>query len=158
MIWPLSAPHIHGDDSSDAAFLKGEKKTANHNSFDNFRFDGLNFHRASNKYLTMDRVSKDENKIVVKVSDEHLLATKYGYALILDRSHVVFVKDWAVSSNWFGNEVLLTKKFWNVKEWGNFEDFDINEDNYNFDNWVKAAKEQDELRDDEGCKLNEVRF
>lgn len=144
--------------NSDAAYLKGEKKTANHNSFDNFRFNGLHFRKISNKYLTMNRVSDNENKIVVKVASEHLLPTKYGYALILDKNHVVFVKDWQISENYFGNEVVLDRKYWNVKEWGNFEQFDTNEKNYEFNNWLEAAKEQDALRDEDGLKANEVRF
>ena len=79
--------------------------------FNNFRFENLNWHQVSNNYYSMDRVSEDEKKIVVKVADEHILSTKFGYALILDASHVVFLKEWQVSKNYYGNEVLLQKDF-----------------------------------------------
>ena len=65
----------------------------------------------------MRRVNSEETKIVVNVGSHHLQKTKYGYALILDEKHVIFVKNWQVSQNYFGNEVLLTKEYFNVKEW-----------------------------------------
>ena len=127
--------------------------------FNNFRFDGLNPKDISNKYITMDRVSADRNKIVVKVDSSHLLETKYGYALILDQNHVVFLKSWQVSQNYFGNEVLLNREYWNVKEWGDFSDeFDEEEENYNFDAWLSVAKMQDELLNEEGKKANRVHW
>ena len=75
--------------------------------FNDFRFEGLDWYQQSNKYLSMNRVSKDENKVVVKVADCHLISTRFGYALILDESHVVFLKSWQVSSNYYGNEVSI---------------------------------------------------
>lgn len=111
--------------------------------FNEFRFAGLNYRVQSNKYFTMDRVSEDEKKIVVKVADEHLVKTKYGYALVLDYNHVVFVKEWAVSANYFGNEVMLTEEYFTVKEWGTFDDFGEEEENLEFDTWVNVAKEQE---------------
>ncbi len=111
--------------------------------FDEFRFDGLNLRQSTNKYMTMDRVSADNKKIVVKVDDSHLIATKYGYALILDCETVVFIKDWQVAQNYFGNEVLLQSEFWNAKKWGNHSNFSVNEDNYNFESWLKVAQEQE---------------
>lgn len=112
--------------------------------FDEFRFEGLNAKPASNKYLTMNRVSKDGNKIVVKVAENQLIPTKYGYALILDRTHVVFVKSWQVSQNWFGNEVILTKEFFNVKVWGEHNDFPDDSYNLTWDAWKTAAEDQNE--------------
>lgn len=110
--------------------------------FNQFRFQGLNYQSYSNKYYTMNRVNDTEDKIVVKVADAHLIPTRYGYALILDRTHVVFLKDWAVSRNWFGNEVLLTKEYFNVKEWGDHEDFADDEKNLDWNTWLEVAKEQ----------------
>ena len=112
------------------------------NDFNDFRFRDLNYKSASNKYFTMNRVSKNEDRIVVKVADEHLINTKYGYALILDRTHVIFLKEWAVSRNFYGNEVLITKDFFNVKEFGEFDDFFENENDLTFDSWLQVAKEQ----------------
>lgn len=106
----------------------------------------------------MNRVSEDQKKIVVKVGAEHLKATKYGYALILDDTHVVFIKDWQVSSNYYGNEVLLQEEFFNVKEWGNFDEFGDCKENLNFATWLEAAKEQEALIDEDGYHINPVRW
>lgn len=114
------------------------------NEFNEFRFEGLNYKDYSKKYWTMKRVSDNNEKIVVKVGDSHLKKTLYGYALILDETHVVFLKEWQVSENYYGNEVLITKNFFNVKEWGQHNAFlGSNEENYNFDNWLKIALEQE---------------
>lgn len=126
--------------------------------FNKFRFSDLNHRQQSNKYLTMDRVSADETKIVVKVAESHLLPTRFGYALILDYSHVVFIKDWQVNKNWYGNEVLLTKEFFNVKEWGEHEEFGEEPQNLEWQTWLNVAKEQDNLADEDGYKLNPVRW
>lgn len=129
--------------------------------FNNFRFEGLNHREQSNKYFTMDRINADETKIVVKVADEHLLKTQYGYALILDNAHVVFIKAWQVSENYFGNEVLLTKEFFTVKEWGDFsEHFDSEEDMLVWETWVQIAKEQSATTDEDGYtrSINPVKW
>lgn len=125
--------------------------------FNEFRFSGLNYREYSNKYLTMDRVNEDKAKVVVRVADEHLMKTKYGYALILNRNHVVFLKDWQVNQNYFGNEVMLTKQYFNIKEWGDFDDFDDSEDYMNWDKWVAAAIEQDSKSED-GGKVRPVKW
>ena len=93
----------------------------------------------------------------VKVGSSHLIETKYGYALILDHSHVVFLKSWQVSENYYGNEVLLTKKFFNVKEWGEHEDFEEEPKNLKFEEWLETAKEQNE-KDEDGIRSNPVRW
>lgn len=128
------------------------------NDFNNFRFEGLNWYQYSNKYYSMDRVSADESKIVVKVGESHILKTKFGYALILDYSHVVFLKDWQVSDNYFGVEVLLQKEYFIVKEWGTFEDFGDEPENLDFNTWLEAAKAQANLKDEDGEPLNRVRW
>lgn len=106
----------------------------------------------------MDRVSADESKIVVKVGESHILKTKFGYALILDYSHVVFLKDWQVSDNYFGVEVLLQKEYFIVKEWGTFEDFGDDPENLDFSTWLEAAKAQANFKDEDGMLLNRVRW
>lgn len=110
--------------------------------FNEYRFKGLNHREYSNKYMTMDRVSEDKKKIVVKVGEDHLLQTRFGYALILDDKHVVFLKDWAVDSNYYGSEVLLDQNFFNVKEWGNFPDFECNDQNLDWNHWLEVAEAQ----------------
>jgi len=126
--------------------------------FNDYRFEGLNWYQLSNKYYSMARVSADESKIVVKVADCHLLKTKFGYALILDYNHVVFLKDWQVSRNYYGNEVLLQKDFFNVKEWGEFEEFFEESEPLEFAHWLKIAKAQADYKDEEGTPLNIVRW
>lgn len=111
--------------------------------FNDFRFSGLSCKDQSNKYFTMNRISDNKNKIVVKTADEHLIETRYGYALILDHTHVVFLKSWQVSDNYFGIEVLLDHKYFNVKEWGEWDDFgEAEEKDMTFEYWLAAAKEQ----------------
>ena len=124
-----------------------EKKTYKKafNSFNNNLFDGLNHNIISNKYVTMDRISQDKNKICVNVSDSHLKKTKYGQALILDNTHVVFIKDWQVNRNYrnnYTNEVILDRKYFNVKTWGQHTDFTSSKDLMTFDKWVNVAKKQ----------------
>lgn len=125
--------------------------------FNNFRFEGLNLKDVSNKYFTMDRVSKDEKKIVVKVSNTHVLETKFGYALILNRNHVIFLKNWQISNNWFGVEVLLNKDYWNVKEWGKFDEFEEDIESLEWTTWFEAAKDQSR-KDDDGKPINPVKW
>lgn len=110
--------------------------------FNEFRFAGLDFKSASNKYWTMNRVNADETKIVVRVGKSMLQPTRYGYALILDNKHVVFIKDWQVSINYFGCEVLLTKEYFNVKEWGQWESFGDEPQNLEWAEWLRVAKLQ----------------
>ena len=126
--------------------------------FDNFRFEGLEPREFSNNYLTLKRVSQDENKIVVNIAESHLLRTKYGYALILDNTHVVFIKDWQVNNGYYGFEVILDRNFWNVEEWGGFsEEFSECAENYDFNTWVQTAKEQSAV-DEEGRQINPVKW
>lgn len=113
--------------------------------FNKFRFAGLGFKEKSNKYFTMNRISEDANKIVVRVADEHLKKTKYGYALILDNRHVVFIKDWQVNQNYFGNEVILTKEYFLAKEWGNFDEFEESSENLTWEKWLSIANSQSEV-------------
>lgn len=116
--------------------------------FNEFRFEGLDARKISNKYMTMKRVSDDKNKIVVKVGDSHILKTKFGYALILNAEYVVFIKDWQVDQNYYGNEVLLSKEFFSPKKWGDFSlEFGYEEDNLNWEEWLNTAIAQSENED-----------
>lgn len=113
--------------------------------FDDFRFEGFNRSDLSNKYQTMKRISEDENKIIVNVGPSHLEETKYGYALVLDSEYVVFIKNWQVECNYYGNEVILDRKYFIPKKWGSHpEFFDIIEENHDFNTWLEAAQDQDE--------------
>lgn len=113
--------------------------------FNDFRFSGLNYNSISNNYYSMKRVNEEENKIVIKVGDAHLIETKFGYALILNYDHVVFLKEWQVDKNYFGNEVILTKEYFIPKKWGEHTEFTDEEENLKFDTWLKVAKEQQDF-------------
>jgi hypothetical protein len=126
--------------------------------FNNFRFAGLDYKEASNKYFTMKRVNAEQTKIVVKVAPDHLVKTKFGYALILDKTHVVFIKDWQVNNNFYGTEVILTKEYFNVKEWGDHNEFAISDEFLSFEKWVEVAKAQDNLKNSEGYQVNQVKW
>lgn len=138
------------------------------NDFNNFRFGGLHHKRCSNKYMTMNRVSDDETRIVVKVANNHLFQTAYGYGLILDSKHVIWLKNWAVSENWFGNEVMLTKEYFIPKEYDkiNKDEFMVeNEKELKWETWLELAKTQDAkveyYTDEDGEKYytrNEVKW
>ena len=119
-----------------------EKISTKKQVFNDFRFEGLNAHQVSNKYLTMNRRNDSNSRLVIKVASSNIRKTQYGYLLILNRKNVVFLQDWQVSDNYFGVEVLLDKKYFNVKEFGNWEDFEADDTYLIFDNWVKVATEQ----------------
>lgn len=119
-------------------------------SFNEFRFDGLKCREVSNKYFTMSRVSEDKNKIIVKVDDNHIVKTRYGYALILNAEYVLFLKEWQVDQNYYGNEVLLNKEFFIPKKWGDFSlDFEFEEDNLDWNEWLNTAIAQNNEEDNE---------
>lgn len=118
------------------------KETNTMKKFDEFRFAGLNARQYSNKYATMDRVSADEGKIVVKVAGTQIFKSKYGYGLILDDTHVLWLKDWQVSDNFYGIEVLMNRDYFKPTQYGNFPEFGENEENLTYEAWVNAAKEQ----------------
>ena len=99
----------------------------------------------TNKYVTMDRVSEDGNRVVVRVADEQLFKSQYGYGLILDDSHVAWLKDQNVNRNFYGNEVVINKQYFKAKEWGDFSSkFGKSETGaeFTFDHWKKVAQEQ----------------
>lgn len=120
--------------------------------FNNVRFDGLHYINASeglryinvsNKYLTMQRVSDDKFRIVVKVDGSRLQKIKYGYRFILDRYRNLCLYDWQVSKSIYGNEVLLTRPSFGVIYEGKFDEFEtVDESELTFEHWLEIAKEQ----------------
>lgn len=126
--------------------------------FNNYRFEGLEAKNISNTYLSMKRVNQDRTKCVVKVGNGHLRKTKYGFILILDHTHVIFIKTWQVDQNYYGNEVLLTKDFFKVREYGEWEEFSECKESLDFETWVKVAEEQDSLKDSDGIQVNPVKW
>jgi hypothetical protein len=113
----------------------------------NFRtdvqFKGFEIKEQSNKYFTTtSRVTEDKERIIVNIDEEHLIKTKFGYALILDNKNVVFVKEWQVEIAGLGCEVILDKNYFNVKKWGNHEEFDNDVEALEFEYWLKIVEEQ----------------
>jgi hypothetical protein len=49
-----------------------------------------------------------------------------------------------VSVNWYGNEVLLDKQYFSPKEWGEFDEFDEDEEPLAWDHWLGIAVAQNE--------------
>lgn len=125
--------------------MKNVSKKAN--EFNEFRFGGLDIKNVSNKFFTMKRFSKEEDKIVVKIAEQHLIPTKFGYALILDNETVVFLKDWQISNNYYGIECLLTKEYFIPKKWGEWSKFSKIEENYKFEHWLNIAKAQENMQE-----------
>ena len=110
--------------------------------FNNFRFEGMSPSYEKHS-INAKRISEDGNKILVDVAPEHLFKTRYGFALILDRTHVVFIKDWCVlNGSWGHTLVLLNRQYFNVKEWGEWGEFDEESELGDFDAWLEVAKQQ----------------
>lgn len=120
-------------------------------------FNGLNPKRILDKFITMNRVSNDKNKIILNVSNNELIKTVYGYAFIIDRTHVVFLKDWQVNINCFKNEILLLRDDFKIKKWGIHKEFS-NEDkeDLTFDDYLEIALFQDNFFDMEIQTKNKV--
>ena len=112
----------------------------------NKRFRDLHYTDFNNKYLTMQRVSDDEEKIVVKVADSRLKKIEYGYKFILDYKRDIYlhIRDCEVSCNYYGNEVLLARSFFKILCSCKFHGLgpkDI-ENELTFDYWLEIAKKQ----------------
>ena len=140
------------------------KKTKNGEQFvmsdfdRDYKFKGFGeeqFRKLSNKYTEFigKQVSDDKENAVVLISAEHVFTTRYGYGVIVDSSHVVWVKSWQV---WGINRtntayaINFSREFYNVKEYGDFSDRfsdDLESSMFcDFDKVVKIANEQAELR------------
>lgn len=124
---------------------------------ENYKFKGFKpeqFYKESNKYMTLRgaQVSEDGENAVILLSAEHVFPTRYGYGVIVDANHVVWIKDWQVWGQTRNNHYVInfSKTFYQVKEYGGFSDsFSYGvEDSLlgTFDSVVKIANEQTELR------------
>ena len=112
--------------------------------FNDFRFGDLNYNSINKHYYIMNRVSDDENKIVVNVDPNHIYETETEYALILDANTVVFLARWQVDYSYYGVEVLLMKDHFAPKKWGDFSDsFFVDEDTSTWEHWLRAARLQE---------------
>jgi hypothetical protein len=128
---------------------KISKKTT---EFNDFRFAGLEWRQYSNNYMTMKRFNDSKDKVVVKVGSSHLFKSKFGYGFILDPKHVLWLKDWQVSDNYYGTEVLLDRKYFTPKEYGDFDDFLEAPEHLDWEYWVETAELQENAmaKDEDG--------
>lgn len=115
----------------------------------------------SNKYSRLEgsHVSKDGNNAVLNIGSSHIFQTKYGYGVIVDAKHTVFVKPWQV---WGTNRanggyvVNFNRQYYNVKKYG---DHSANfaqggkDALTNFDKVVKMAKQQEKFYKKKGMKF-----
>lgn len=117
-------------------------------NFNAWRFDGIKMRNRSNKYLEGDqRVSLDGNKIIVNINSDQVKPTMYGYMLILDKEHIMWLKDWQVSDTSYGTEVILNKQYFNPKvSKYTHEDYADEPSNLKWETWKKAAEEQEKRK------------
>ena len=85
-------------------------------------FNQDDFQDYSNKRIKYvgSMVNGDESKILLVVSPEKLRETKYGYGLIIDAEHVVFIKSWQVLGTCYERMnsylIVLDRNYFSVKE------------------------------------------
>lgn len=113
--------------------------------FNAFRFAGLEHYDVSRRFMSMNRIDAEKTRVVIRFAESHVFKTQYGYGLILDRTHVLWLKDWQVSDNCYGVEVVLTKQYFTPKAAAKpFSDFDDNPDMLAWEEIVRIAEEQAE--------------
>lgn len=123
--------------------------------FQNYRFSGLEWREASNKYYGIKQYNKNADTAIIRVDDSHLIQTKYGYGFKTDADHVVWLKDWQVNQNWHGNYVLANKKYWKETKSKYSDDNLMSYDKKNsnrldtFEKVKSLAKEQSDARNGE---------
>lgn len=128
----------------------------------NYKFKGFDieqFYQVSNSRngLKGKHVSDDNNNAVIKISGKHIIETKYGYAVIMSNTEVVFIKHWQVwGVNYKSNAYIINfnRDFFNIKTWGNHDDFSSERTFNSFEDVIALAKEQeahynDKSNDDE---------
>lgn len=112
---------------------------------ESYVFAGHDVDRISNSYLEASSVSRDGDHIILRVGDAHLRPTPYGQALHVTADKVVYVKDWQVSTDRSGNQVVaLSKKYWNVRPSNVIRDelTGASEKNTKWETWKQSAKKQ----------------
>ena len=136
----------------------------------NYKYKGFEperFSKASKTYTLFEgsHISDDGNHVVVRLRDSHLLETKYGYGVIVDAKHVIFIKKWQI---WGKHHLYRTylvsfsREYFKVSEWGDFSDRfdeleDLNESSLSsFENLLALAKEQDAF-DKQGRHIDSFR-
>lgn len=117
--------------------------------FDAYRFGDMRPSRPSNKYYEVDRINKSGDKIIVTVPNDRVFQTKYGYGLVLNADHVLWLKNWQVGQAKYFNgsgydvqtNVLLQKQYFNPQK-SNYErsDYSYEAKNLTWKEWESVAK------------------
>lgn len=102
--------------------------------------------KVTNKYFTFNRIIDNDNICVVT---NNIKFWKGQPVLILDKNHVVYLKDWNVIAirNYqhciYGYAVKLNRQYFKVYETKfDIEDFSESDECMTFDSWYEIAKEQ----------------
>lgn len=111
--------------------------------FRDWLFDGLEYMSISNKYYKFyTRHNKDFSKVLLRISETSLIPTQYGYAMVLDYEHILFLKFWQVGNNYYGTFVILEEKYFKPKKWGTHIDWWDEPKCLEWAYWANAAKLQ----------------
>lgn len=112
----------------------------------------LDYKPCSNKYGTIANVSQDEETISIRTNN--LFSTQYGYGMMVGNNKVVWLRSFNVSDHYFYTTVVLTKKYFNVKDY-DFQSKSIStvngditsnfyfENDENWETMLAAAREQE---------------
>lgn len=118
-------------------------------SFNNFRFQGLNYTNYSHKYWQFTNlVAPDHQRVLLRIADSNLFEFtsdlgKLTWIWKIDRDHCAFLKPWQVFSGYYGTYVLLTKKYFAIKSANHpYADMSAQSSLHNWDDVLKAAKAQ----------------
>lgn len=67
---------------------------------------------ADEVYFFNNRISKDKKEVILKISEDKVFETKYGFGIYLANNKVIFINNWQLSINFTGEtEVYLKKEY-----------------------------------------------
>ncbi|HEL2057750.1 TPA: hypothetical protein TY768_000918 [Streptococcus suis] len=107
-----------------------------------FLYKGFDYSESSNRYLAITSVSKDNDKIAIRVSSDAVFNTKYGKGYRLNATEGIWLKDWQVKESYRGGTVLfLDRKYYKVSKFNENSNFSY-EKAPSFDKMLKIARTQ----------------
>lgn len=128
----------------------------------NYTLKGFNpeqFVPDSNKFMKLvgNHVSKDGNNAIIRISDNHIIQTRFGYAVIMNHDTVVFIKEWQVLGRpRYSDDYVINfnREYFTLKKWGDHSaNFGEKLSFENFDDVIKFARMQEEYyntKDEDG--------
>ena len=125
------------------------------------RFPGMDAHEIAYNYWGMNRVSKNEETIIIRINGENLLKTTYGFALPIASDTVIFLKEFQIHTNQEEKEtnIILKKEYFKTSKWGNHPDFEeMGPEKESWNYWLQVAKDQQARDEEEGriCKIRKT--